>query len=59
VKLALKWAFQDPRVKAVEAETDPDNVASQKVLMKCGFRPNGEIGEEGPRYQIDNVQINT
>ena len=59
VKPALKWAFQDPRVKAVEAETDPDNVASQKVLMKCGFRPNGEIGEEGPRYQIDNVQINT
>ena len=55
MKLALKWAFQDPRVKAVEAETDPDNVASQKVLMKCGFRPNGEIGEEGPRYQICNV----
>ncbi|MCR4851605.1 MAG: GNAT family N-acetyltransferase [Lachnospiraceae bacterium] len=55
VTLALKWAFQDPMVKAVEAETDPDNVASQRVLMKCGFRPNGEIGEEGPRYQICNV----
>ena len=55
VTMALKWAFQDPRVKAVEAETDPDNVASQRVLMKCGFRPNGEIGEEGPRFQICNV----
>ena len=50
VKLALNWAFRNPGIKAVEAETDPDNAASQRVLMKCGFRPNGEIGEEGPRY---------
>ena len=35
-------------VKAVEAEVDSDNAASQRVLMKCGFRPNGKIGEEGP-----------
>ena len=52
MKLALKWAFQHPMVKAVEAETDPDNAASQRVLMKCGFRPNGETGEEGPRYIV-------
>ena len=50
VKLALKWAFRHSMVKAVEA--DPDNAASQRVLMKCGFRPNGEIGEEGPRYIV-------
>ena len=50
VKLALNWAFRHPEVKAVEAEADPDNAASQRVLMKCGFRSNGEIGEEGPRY---------
>jgi transcriptional regulator with XRE-family HTH domain len=36
----------------VEAETDPDNAASQRVLMKCGFRPNGETGEGGPRYIV-------
>ena len=50
VKLAIKWAFQHSEVVAVEAEADPDNAASQRVLMKCGFRQNGEIGEEGPRY---------
>ena len=52
VKLALKWAFRHSMVKAVEAEAGPDNAASQRVLMKCGFRPNGEIGEEGPRYIV-------
>lgn len=25
-------------------------VASQKVLEKCGFKRNGIIGEEGPRF---------
>ena len=52
VKLALQWAFRHPEVKAVEAETDPDNAASQKVLMKCGFRPMGIVGEEGPKYIV-------
>ena len=52
VKLALKWAFSHPMVKAVEAEADSDNVASQRVLMKCGFHQNGEFGEEGPRYIV-------
>lgn len=50
VKLALAWAFRHPGIVAVEAETDPDNAASQKVLIKCGFRPSGEIGAEGPRF---------
>ena len=52
VTLALKWAFQHQEVTAVEAETDPDNAASQKVLKKCGFRANGETGEEGPRFIV-------
>ena len=50
VRLALQWAFRHPAVKAVEAETDPGNAASQRVLEKCGFRPMGITGEEGPRY---------
>ena len=54
LKLALKWAFDHPGIIAVEAETDPDNVASQKVLKKCGFEPNGKIGEEGPRFTVYN-----
>ena len=52
VKLALEWAFQQPAVNAVEAETDPENMRSKRVLMKCGFQPTGEIGEEGPRYIV-------
>ena len=39
-------------VFAVEAEADPENVASQKVLEKCGFQATGEIGEEGPRFIV-------
>lgn len=49
-KLAIKWAFEHSDVKAVEAETDPDNAASQRVLEKCGFKATGEIGEDGPRF---------
>ena len=45
-------AFGYPEVFAVEAEADPENVASQKVLEKCGFQATGEIGEEGPRFSV-------
>ena len=37
---------------AVEAEADPENAASQKVLENCGFHATGEIGEEGPRFIV-------
>ena len=37
-------------VKQVEAETDAENLASQKVLFRTGFIRNGKIGEEGPRF---------
>lgn len=46
-----KWALSQPGVTLVEAETDPDNIASQKVLSKAGFKPNGVMGEEGPRFE--------
>ena len=52
VGLALQWAFRHPAVKAVEAETDPENAASQRVLSKCGFHPLGISGEEGPRFIV-------
>ena len=52
MKLALKWAFDNTGVVAVEAESDPDNAASQRVLEKCGFLATGEIGEEGPRFIV-------
>ncbi len=52
VNAVLSWAFRNPNVTAVEAETDPENIASQRVLEKCGFKPNGQMGEEGPRYSV-------
>ena len=45
-----KWALEQPGVMAVEAETDPDNAASQYILTTLGFVPMGIMGEEGPRF---------
>ena len=52
VKAALGWAFGHPEVNRIEAETEPGNGASQRVLTKCGFLPNGQTGEEGPRFSL-------
>lgn len=50
VGAAVHWALQQPGVKRVEAETEPDNRASRRVLEKCGFLPTGTFGEEGPQF---------
>ena len=50
VKATVDWALKQDGVLRVEAETEPDNTASQRVLAKCGFVSNGIMGEEGPRY---------
>lgn len=50
VDAVTRWALEQDRVICVEAETEPDNKASIRVLEKCGFNPTGIIGEEGPRY---------
>ena len=50
VKAVVDWSMNQAGVLRVEAETEPYNKASQRVLAKCGFVPNGIIGEEGPRY---------
>lgn len=47
-----RWALSQQTVVSVEAETAPDNAASQRVLEKLGFRPTGENGEEGPRFTL-------
>ena len=51
VTAAVDWALTQAGVLRVEAEAEQDNTASQRVLAKCGFVPNGIIGEEGPRYE--------
>ena len=50
VTAMAKWASTQPHVLCVEAETEPNNIASQRVLKKSGFVPNGVMGEEGPRF---------
>lgn len=43
------WAFTNEDIYFIEAETEPDNKASQRILEKLEFKPDGE-GEEGPRF---------
>lgn len=52
VTAMARWASEQTSVKYVEAETDPDNKASQRVLEKAGFLLNGMMGVEGPRYVL-------
>ena len=56
VDAAVRWALEQAGVKRVEAETEPDNRASRRVLEKCGFLPTGTVGEEGPRfYRVSKI----
>lgn len=50
VKAITEWALSNEKVCAVEAETEPDNAASQNVLRRSGFVKTGIIGEEGPGF---------
>lgn len=50
VRLISAWALRQTGVARLEAETEADNLASQRVLAACGYVPNGVIGAEGPRY---------
>ena len=50
VSAAVRWAQEQTGVECVEAEAEADNLASLRVLEKCGFVPTGAMGEEGPRF---------
>ena len=50
VGASVEWALRQPEVSRVEAETEPENRISQRVLQKCGFVPLGTTGAEGPRF---------
>jgi hypothetical protein len=41
----VKWAFEQPNVQAVTAQTDPNNIASQKILEKNNFAQYGKTTE--------------
>ena len=57
VQAMTQWAFGQKDVVFVEAETAPDNKASQRVLEKCGFVPDG-TGAEGPRFVLESPLTN-
>ena len=50
VNAAVDWALRQQKICSVEAEAEVGNLASIRVLQKCGFLPTREIGEEGPRF---------
>ncbi|MEU8994622.1 GNAT family N-acetyltransferase [Streptomyces caniferus] len=53
-RLLAGWAAARPEVRTVCALTEPENVASQRVLQRAGFRFVGE--REGLRaYEIDGA----
>lgn len=58
VQAMTKWAFSQKDVVFVEAETAPENKASQRILEKCGFVPDGTMGEEGPRFVLERPLTN-
>lgn len=49
-KAVTSWALKQPNVTAIEAETEPENMASLRVLEKSGFVATGKNGQEGPRF---------
>ena len=51
-----EWALSQDGVKQVEAETDAENIASQKVLCRSEFVSNGKMGEEGPRFVYEGTK---
>jgi [ribosomal protein S5]-alanine N-acetyltransferase len=41
----VRWAFEQPHVQAVTAQTEPSNIASQKILQKNNFVQFGRTAE--------------
>ena len=43
----LEFAFQNMNCHSIEAIIDPENVASERLLQKCGFVKEGHFRENG------------
>lgn len=46
LKLITNWAFCNAGVSSINAYTDTGNIASQKVLAKCGFKFYDSLDKE-------------
>lgn len=54
VRALCAWALEQPDIRLVQAQTLPQNAASQGVLAACGFLPDGQ-GTEGPLFSLRPV----
>ena len=52
VKAISEWVFNNPNVTVIEAETENENIASIRVLEKCGFITDGKFGKEGLCFKL-------
>ncbi|MBQ9389214.1 MAG: GNAT family N-acetyltransferase [Synergistaceae bacterium] len=55
VKAVCEWAFRNPELTSITAETDSDNEASKRVLVKCGFTADCKSECEGLRFTLTRV----
>lgn len=52
LQLLMNWAFGQPGVKAIYADTPKDNLPSQQVLIRSGFALKGETDEGNLRWSF-------
>ena len=45
VNRLISYGFNDLKLHSIEAIIDPENLASEKVLQKCGFTKEGHLRE--------------
>ena len=43
VRVLARWAFDDLQLARLELTADPENIASQRVAERCGFRKEGHL----------------
>jgi RimJ/RimL family protein N-acetyltransferase len=43
LRLVSRWGLEDERLERLELITDPDNIASQRVAEKVGYRREGVL----------------
>ena len=46
VRLVVRWAFEDLAMLRVGLKADPENLESQRVAERCGFRREGHLRSE-------------
>jgi ribosomal-protein-alanine N-acetyltransferase len=56
VKGGLNFAFEQLQLSSLIAITQTENMASQKVLLKCGFRQLKNINDNGKMVNLFSIE---